>query len=704
MRSRALGLALALGVLLSATLLAWPKIIGAGSVDPDRHYHLAVSRQAVQGRNLFPQAVPQVQGIGWGEAFPEKEFLFHVLTTQAYRVAGPKGVEGLIPILMLALFSMLLAACARWISPLAALGVLVAVVFTDSRFVHRVAMLRPHLLAVTFFVGLLASLIYRRLSWVAAFGFLFAMAYHAIYVPLFALAAFAWLTGRAEPRRSRFLLFGSLGVLAGVMLNPFFPGNVLMGIRHAQIALFEVGSAPLSFGHELLPMASPQFFGIYGMAAALLVAGWIVLAYREPLSRVLEKTPDLAWLSAVALVFFALATKNPRAIEFGTPALACAAACLLSILPRTPRRAFVAAGLATLVLARVPGAWADYAKTWSGSSLPLPQDELMESLAKVPAKSAKIFNCEWDVTPYILDSRPKFSFVDILDPSFLYMANRDLHTQRESLREGRIVDPYALIRAAGYDHVLCRAPDAIAQLERDPNFVRIFPEKSGDISGHNGGNALYAVVPRRDPRFVEAYEGVPLESLDASSMAGFATQAPSPGLPWRKLELPTVGEAQLATQAVFLDLRKELKKVSQDRAEKAPTQVSCFAVRPAKDQAALQAGRVLIGVGGGRNVRLWLNGKPLYSSQVALPGPRLVSELVRLKRPLRADDRLEAIVCSQAASSYMGLALSFWTDGELAETCKRKKYAASPALADERGWSDVGGLESSCLGPIARRR
>ena len=37
--------------------------------------------------------LPQVEDLGWGEYFPDKEFLFHVQTRVAYKFAGERGVE-----------------------------------------------------------------------------------------------------------------------------------------------------------------------------------------------------------------------------------------------------------------------------------------------------------------------------------------------------------------------------------------------------------------------------------------------------------------------------------------------------------------------------------------------------------------------------------------------------------------------------------
>ncbi len=52
--------------------------IQAGSNDPVRYHHLALSRLSSEQGLL--RTLPQIEDLGWGQYFPDKEFLFHVLT------------------------------------------------------------------------------------------------------------------------------------------------------------------------------------------------------------------------------------------------------------------------------------------------------------------------------------------------------------------------------------------------------------------------------------------------------------------------------------------------------------------------------------------------------------------------------------------------------------------------------------------------
>src|SRR4051794_35267116 len=54
--------------------------------DPDRYYHIAVSRE-ISERGVI-HTLPQVEGLRWNEYFPDKEFLYHAVTGSAYRLGG----------------------------------------------------------------------------------------------------------------------------------------------------------------------------------------------------------------------------------------------------------------------------------------------------------------------------------------------------------------------------------------------------------------------------------------------------------------------------------------------------------------------------------------------------------------------------------------------------------------------------------------
>ncbi len=87
---------LVLGVMAAyyAIFFLPPRLVGAN--DPDRYYHLGLA--AITSKQGLPATLPQVEDLGWGRYFPDKEFLFHAATGAADWLAGPSGVMAVVPI------------------------------------------------------------------------------------------------------------------------------------------------------------------------------------------------------------------------------------------------------------------------------------------------------------------------------------------------------------------------------------------------------------------------------------------------------------------------------------------------------------------------------------------------------------------------------------------------------------------------------
>ena len=85
--SRAVGCSVAAAMAVYYWLLFFPPRL-VGSNDPDRYYHLGLA--AITAEHGLPATLPQVEDLGWGNYFPDKEFLFHALT--GARATGDVGM------------------------------------------------------------------------------------------------------------------------------------------------------------------------------------------------------------------------------------------------------------------------------------------------------------------------------------------------------------------------------------------------------------------------------------------------------------------------------------------------------------------------------------------------------------------------------------------------------------------------------------
>ena len=133
------------------------------------------------------------------------------------------------------------------------------------------------------------------------------------------------------------------------------------------------------------------------------------------------------------------------------------------------------------------------------------KEETIRAIAAIPkeARGLKVFNCEWDRSPYLLYFRPDLKFVDILDPSFLYFADSAAFKGREEIRNGTSADIYGFVRKAfKADYVLCRDPNVTLHFRSDPGFQQIYPATQSPIqSGHV--STLFKVLDDPVPNYVQ---------------------------------------------------------------------------------------------------------------------------------------------------------------------------------------------------------
>jgi hypothetical protein len=415
------------------------------------------------------------------------------------------------------------------------------------------------------------------------------------------------------------------------------------------------------------------------MAAAHLVVTatrWSALSQKER-----ADTREYGFLLAAAVVFWALSSRNPRGAEYAIPLTALVLAAGLRQAPRA--RLVVPAVLALALAVQIPR-MAAQVRAMAGPPNERSANALL-ALEAIPRQAGGLlFNCEWDLSPYVLYARPGLRFLDILDPSLLQTASPHLHQSRQRLLAGDVADPYFMLKGGlRADYVLCRSRAVVAQLQSDPLFVPLSPAAGQGSSPETPVLFKLAEVPGSS--FVRDFEVTPPSSLLQEGLPDAQTAwAPLPGppqaMPVRSADL---GEYLRAAQA------------------SGSPSVVCAAVRPSATAVAQHAGKTLIGIGGGRNVRVWLNGEPFYASGTAFEKPRLVQQLAALPRPLTPADRIEAVVCSRSDASFLLLALSFWDQGEVDSICRAKGWTEPPAPKGGLGWRFRGNPAQTCLGPVA---
>lgn len=655
-----------------------------GTSDPDYYYHLAIARLSAE--NGLLRTLPQAIGIGWNHYFPDKEFLFHRALSLAYRSGGVNFVDLTPPLCAAFIFALLTVFCGTFLNPAIAGLLCFGMLALNQSFVWRLSLLRPQIFAILFFCTLLIGLLKKNKPLVVAACLGFVLSYHAIYL-LFLPLLFSPLLSEAKgAKKYEWLIWGGASISLGIIINPYFPSNLVMLWRHLCIAIFEAGASPDLFGAELVPLTTAQFLKehLYGLMAFIfaLVRFYYFLAGSG--SNNAQKLREFIFLIGLSTLYWLAAALNPRSIEYAVPLTTLLLAFSLRDIKLNQVK------LAIFIC----GSWILQTQSIAmlGSKLtehPTPPTQIFysQALQTIPSGPKNIFTCDWPDGSRILYARPDLSFTDLLDPSFLREYDPATFFSRQILVKGMNPAPFGAIKKQNADYVFCREKLLVDELERDSNFKRIYPLDATNPADPLG-IYIFEVAKKQSDVWVSHYQ---TKELPNNKNPDFLQLNPAniSGANWNNL---------VASENYF-----GLKNTN------TPTNnlsIWCTAIRPSVEEIKAHQGSTLIGVGGGRNIRLWLNAKPLYYSQHSPEFPRLLHQFIRLKHPLQANDTLEAIVCSQYGLPFYGFALSFWKEPDIAKACEWKEanIQKNPSAILNTDWENLGNGPKNCLAGIAFKK
>lgn len=458
-----------------------PRLIG--SLDPDRFYHLALSR--IIAASGLPSVLPQVEDLGWGRYFPDKEFLFHVLTGAASSAGGDAAVLWLVPVFGISIALLLYGELSRQLRPAQATLVAIAVPLITVGFMFRLTLLRPHLLAMLVFCCLLIAIIRERPKLAALAAAAFALSYHAIYM-VGIVAVAAWLLRRQPGIHRHAWAWCLAGLVVGLIVNPYFPSNLGMASLTLRLALGIDAPPDVQSGPEILPLPPMMLIVAYAFLPLTLIAIAVGAWWRRPAPS--PERSALLLLFLVTAVCTLLSLKSMRAMEYAVPTgiLLVGYAARVFALGR-----WLPLALALLLGCQAQLAFQVYREHWLRPPESAYRD-FAAALEKIPMTPGgyKVFNCEWDAGSFILMARPDLRFVDLLEPTMLWEASQTKYMARLGLLQAGFADPRAMLRGAfDADYVLCINPLLIAQMDA-------LPEQFGPIYGQRGDKLrLFAIRP-----------------------------------------------------------------------------------------------------------------------------------------------------------------------------------------------------------------
>jgi hypothetical protein len=246
------------------------------------------------------------------EEYVDHHFLFHGLlipfTLNDLR-SGAKLASVIFPALAFLAIWWLLRGQEVPLAFLWALGLLAV----SEAFIYRMSMPRAQSLSLGVLALGLHWMIKKKTLWLAILAFLYVWLYNAFPLILI-LAGLYSLAHVAVERRLEWKVaaFATLGVALGLILNPYFPDNLVFLFRHLSPKLADATATRV--GSEWYPYQTDQLIQNSGLAFLAFLAGVFGLGFA---GRRMDLATTLSLL--VAVLFGAMLFRSRRFVEYFPP-------------------------------------------------------------------------------------------------------------------------------------------------------------------------------------------------------------------------------------------------------------------------------------------------------------------------------------------------------------------------------------------------
>ncbi|MFN2479988.1 MAG: hypothetical protein ABR554_00710 [Pyrinomonadaceae bacterium] len=159
---------------------------------------------------------------------------------------------------------------------------LVALLAASAPFLFRMSMTKAMSVSIVLLVVGIHLLFRRKYLWLLPLAFLFTLTYDMFV--LLVLAAVIWTCVLAWSER-RFewqpILWVSVGVAAGLVINPYFPHNLRLLFDHVRMKVYVTDQDRPSVGNEWYPYESWTFLANCAVAFAAMFVGYVTFRWED---------------------------------------------------------------------------------------------------------------------------------------------------------------------------------------------------------------------------------------------------------------------------------------------------------------------------------------------------------------------------------------------------------------------------------------
>ena len=388
--------------------------------------------------------------------------------------------------------------------PYAALWATGLLVVSEA-FLFRMGMVRPMALSLAFLVLGLHLLLADRHAWLLPLGFLYVWLYDGFPFLLIVAAVYVLSTWGIDRKLNLHpLLYASAGIALGMLLNPYFPHNVVFTLRHILPKLTE--TTAVDVGNEWYPYQTTTLLRNSPLALVAFLSGALALGLQE---RRMDARTLTTFLLAV--IFGLMLFQSRRFIEYFPPfaliftALAwtplitswtnSANTWQASVAQGAPRsrldewttsaRRWLPVGALALVL--IPGMWftlqgarASYQDAQPSTRFAAASAWLVENTPP----GARLFQTDWDDFPRLFYHNTQNTYLIGLDPTYMQLYNAGLYDLWVDMTEGKVEHLSETIHSrfgASYVFSDLAHADFLDQAERDPGLKEVYRDNEAVI-------------------------------------------------------------------------------------------------------------------------------------------------------------------------------------------------------------------------------
>ena len=377
-----------------------------------------------------------------------------------------------------------------WLWALALLGI-------SDAFLYRLSVTRAQSLSLGVLALAFAWLLEGKTKHLAILSFIYVWMYDAfpliLALGVLHLVAVALTEHRLELRP---LLFIAGGVLAGMIINPYFPDNLVFSFRHMLPKL--TGATSVSVGNEWFPYDTGQLLKNSLPAFAAFAGGALALGLS---GRKMDTRTALGFFAA--LLFGLMLFQARRFVEYFPPfALIFAAFAFSPLLadssaapvsptesspPRFPARLQTHLALILLTLATTAGI---------ARSIPNARHAIEDSkpyglyadasawLAQNTPAGARVFQTDWDDFPRLFFYNTHNTYLIGLDPTYMQLYSPGLYDLWVDITQGKIERPSRYISTtfeSTYIHTDLHHTNFLRVAADDPGLKEVYRDHQAVI-------------------------------------------------------------------------------------------------------------------------------------------------------------------------------------------------------------------------------